>query len=321
MPLITLQEILAGARRQKYGVGMFDVFNLEMTNAVIEAAEEEKSPVILALAEVHAVPVKTLEDISNIMVYAAKRAAVPVCVHFDHGMDFENIVRVLHQGFSSVMFDGSTLPYDENVARTAEVKRIASIFSASVEGELGHVGGAEGGSGGNDGMIYTEPAEAADFAKKTGVDALAVSIGTAHGVYTAPPKLELPRLREIAARVQVPLVLHGGSGLSDLDFRNCVQAGISKINIYTDMVMAAMERIRCEVTAPYSPFCQTGRKPAETDEELVKKIAAILIPLFSGPDGRKTKTMKYPDLMRFSVDEIKALVKGKLKLFGSSGKA
>ncbi|MDR1655340.1 MAG: class II fructose-bisphosphate aldolase [Treponema sp.] len=317
MSLVSLSSILKDARKKRYGVGMFDVHNLEMTNAVIEAAEEEKSPVILALAEVHAETVKALEDIANIMVYAGKRSSVPVCVHFDHGMGFENIIRVMHLGFSSVMFDGSTLPYQENIARTAEITRIAAIFGASVEGELGHVGGAEGG-GSDGGMVYTEPAEAADFAEKTKVDALAVSIGTAHGVYTAPPKLDLPRLREIAARVSVPLVLHGGSGLSDLDFRNCIQAGVVKINIYTDLVRAAMERIQCEVAAPYSPFCQNkNRRDPADNRDLAGQIAAILMPLFSG----KKTALKYPDLMRFSTEEVKALVQDKMKLFGSSGRA
>jgi fructose-bisphosphate aldolase class II len=174
-------------------------------------------------------------------------------------------------------------------------------------------------------MVYTEPAEAADFAKKTGVDALAVSIGTAHGVYTAPPKLDLPRLREIAARVSIPLVLHGGSGLSDLDFRNCIQGGIAKINIYTDLVRVAMERIQCEVAAPFSPACQPGRSAAASDEQLVEKIASILIPLFSSGTGSagggKKKALKYPDLMRLSGEEIKVTVREKLKLFGSSGRA
>jgi fructose-bisphosphate aldolase class II len=316
MPIVTLKELLSDAQKKKYGVGMFDVHNLEMANAVIDAAEEEKSPIILALAEVHATPVRTLEDISNILVYAARRAKVPVCVHFDHGMNFENIVRVLHLGFSSVMYDGSTLPYDDNVAKTAEIARIAAIFGASVEGELGHVGGAEGG-GSDGGMVYTEPGEAADFAGKTGVDALAVSIGTAHGVYTAPPKLDLPRLRAIAAKVSTPLVLHGGSGLSDLDFRNCIQAGVSKVNIYTDLVRAAMERIQCEVASPYSPGCRTGRVPAATEDQIARQLSAILLPLFSG--GKKT--MKYPDLMRLSAEEIKATIKAKLRLFGSSGRA
>ncbi len=316
MPIVTLKDILADAHKQKYGVAMYDVHNLEMTNAIIEAAEEERSPVIVALAEVHAGTVHQLEDIANIMVYAAKRSKVPVCVHFDHGMQLENCVRVMHLGFSSVMYDGSVLPYEENIRRTAEIARLAAIFGASVEGELGHVGGAEGGGDDGHGAVYTDPDQALDFIQKTNVDALAVSIGTVHGVYKETPKLDLTRLRQIRAKTTVPLVLHGGSGLSDLDFRNCIAGGISKVNIYTEIVQVAMNRIQCEVNAPYSESCQTcSGTGAASKEELVSRITALLQPMLGGGQ------MKYPDLMRLSTEGMKEAVKTKLRLFGSSGKA
>lgn len=315
MAIVTLAEILRDAHAARYAVGMFDVHNLEMTNAVIETAEEERSPVIIALAEVHATSRRALEDIAHIMVYAARRARVPVCVHFDHGVSLENCVRVLHQGFSSVMYDGSMLPYAENLRGTAEVVRFARIFDASVEGELGHVGGGEGGEDDGHGMVYTDPAQTADFVEKTGVDALAVSIGTVHGAYKEEPKLDLQRLREIRAKCPVPLVLHGGSGLSDRDFRNCVQGGISKINIYTELVQVAMNRIQCEVAAPYSLGCaDCGDGGAR--EELVQRLTAILTPLLTG-----TGEMKYPDLMRLSTEGMKEAVRAKLRLFGSAGRA
>ena len=244
MPLITLTEILKDAHNKKYGIAMFDVHNLEMTNAVIEAAEAEHSPVILALAEVHAIPLKALNDISNIIVHAARQASIPVCAHFDHGISLENCIRVMHRGFTSVMYDGSVLPYDENVKNTAEVARIAALFGASVEGELGHVGNNEGGEEDDANLVLTDPAQTEDFINKTKIDALAVSIGTTHGFFKNTPKLDLNRLEAIRERCQVPLVLHGGSGLSDMDFCNCIQKGISKINIYTEFVQMAIDAIR-----------------------------------------------------------------------------
>ena len=316
MPIVTLAEILSDAHKRKYAVAMFDVHNLEMANAVIETANEEKSSIIIALAEVHAEQIKVMEDIANIMVYAAKRSDVPVCVHYDHGMNLEHCIRVMHLGFSSVMYDGSTLPYEENVRRTKEVKRFARIFGASVEGELGHVGGGEGGTEDGHGVVYTDPDETVDFTNKTGVDALAVSIGTAHGVYKEKPKLDLNRLRDIRAKTQVPLVLHGGSGLSDLDFKNCVQGGISKINIYTEIVQVAMNRIQCEVSSPYSPQCACYEPKTEyTREEIVEKTTAYLQTLFSG------QKMQYSDLMQLSTSGMKEAIRHKLRLFGSSGKA
>jgi fructose-bisphosphate aldolase class II len=242
MSLVTLSEILKDAHNRKYGVPMFDVFNLEMTRAVIEAAETERSPVIIALAEVHASKAAILDEIAAIMMYAAKNAAVPVCTHFDHGVTFENCLRALYGGFTSIMYDGSMLPYPDNTARTSEIKRIAGIFGVSVEGELGHVGNSEGEETGED-SIYTDPELAEDFIQCTGVDALAISIGTVHGVYKTVPKLDLDILKNIRETCSVPLVLHGGSGLSDKDFYNCIEAGISKINIYTELAQIACEHL------------------------------------------------------------------------------
>ena len=240
MAVVTLKEILQDAQAGKYGVGMFDVQNLEMTGAVIEAAEEAQSPVILALAEVHVVNPGILMDIGNMVMSAAQRARVPVAVHFDHGMSIENIVRVLHLGFSSVMFDGSMLPYEDNVKKTSEVVWISRLFGASVEAELGHVAGNEAEDTDGSDAVYTDPGQAKDFVHKTGIDALAVSIGTVHGVYRSEPRLDMERLGKIRDQVEVPLVLHGGSGLSNEDFQRCIEHGISKINIYTEVVNAAL---------------------------------------------------------------------------------
>lgn len=278
MAIVTLKEILEDAAEKKYGVGMFDIQNLEMADAVIEAAEEENAPVILALAEVHAVNPGVLEKIGNIMMTAARQASVPVAVHFDHGMNLDNIIRVLHLGFTSVMYDGSVLPYEENIKRTKEVVRFAKLFGASVEAELGHVGGAEGECNNPDDLIYTNPQQAKDFVKKTEIDALAVSIGTVHGVYHFEPRLDIERLREIKKEVKVPLVLHGGSGLSDQDFRNCIENGISKVNIYTEVINEA----------------------AKFKDKV--------------PDS-------YQGWLDLTKENMKQVVKRKIQIFGSSGKA
>lgn len=245
MALVTLQEILKDAQRNGYAVGMFDLHNLEMANAAVEAAEEEHSPVILALAEVHAQDERTRKNLADIAVICGKRARVPVAVHYDHGQNVGAVLQVLHRGFTSVMFDGSLLPYEENVRRTKEVVQFAKAFGASVEGEIGHVGGSEGAQTEED-ICYTEPEMAKKFAEETGVDALAVAIGTVHGLYRKTPRLDLERLRKIHSLVGVPLVLHGGSGLSEKNFRDCIQCGVSKINIYTEVAQTAADTIHSE---------------------------------------------------------------------------
>lgn len=316
MALVTLKEMLSHADKHKYGVGMFDVHNLEMVNAAVAAAEQECSPIIIALAEVHAPTYREIDDISNIMVHAAKRAKVPVAVHFDHATSLEKIIRVMHNGFSSVMYDGSVLPYEENVRNSREVVRFAKIFDASVEAELGHVGGGEGGTDDEHGVQYTEPDQAMDFVEKTGVDCLAVSIGTAHGVYKEIPKLDIQRLKDIKKKVSVPLVLHGGSGLSDQDFRNCIYGGISKVNIYTEIVQTAVERINCELTTPFDCGCRNeSRKTTISKEELINKITKQIIRELNP----STSVMKYPELMEQSVEGMKEAIVRKLRLFGSSG--
>nr|WP_191383880.1 class II fructose-bisphosphate aldolase [uncultured Lachnoclostridium sp.] len=234
--LVTLREVLKDAREKKYGVGLFNTVSLEMAKGVLGAAEELKSPVIIGTAEV-LLPYASLEELAYFLVPMAKKASVPVVLHFDHGLTDTKIVEALRLGFSSIMYDCSTDTYENNIARVARMVEIAGMFGASVEGELGHVGANDESAG--DDSIYTEPDQARDFARRTGVDALAVAIGTAHGAYKEKPKLDIGRLAQIAETVPVPLVLHGGSGLSDQDFKNCVANGISKINIFTDINCAA----------------------------------------------------------------------------------
>ena len=238
--LVTLSEILKDAEERKYGVGLFNMLNLEMARGIIEAAEEERSPLILGVAEVH-LPLIPFEYAALIMNDIAKKATVPVCLHFDHGVSFDKIRAAVDAGFSSVMYDGSALPYEENIKNSLEISRMAHAKGVSVEAELGHVGGGEGGT--DDGIeeMYTKVEQVIDFNRRAEIDALAVAIGTAHGKYKTKPVLDINRLAEIYAVSDKPLVLHGGSGLSDDDFRNTIANGIRKINICTEMCIAARE--------------------------------------------------------------------------------
>ena len=238
--LVTLSEILKDAEEKKYGVGLFNMLNLEMARGIIEAAEEERSPLILGVAEVH-LPLIPFEYAALIMNDIAKKATVPVCLHFDHGVSYDKIKAAVDAGFSSVMYDGSALPYEENIKNSLAVSRMAHAKGASVEAELGHVGGGEGGT--DDGIeeMYTRVDQVIDFNRRAEIDALAVAIGTAHGKYKTKPVLDINRLAEIYAVSDKPLVLHGGSGLSDDDFRNTIANGIRKINICTEMCIAARE--------------------------------------------------------------------------------
>ena len=238
--LVTLSDILAEAERGKYGVGLFNMLNLEMARGIIEAAEEERSPLILGVAEVH-LPLIPFEYAALIMNDIAKKATVPVCLHFDHGVDYNKIKAAVDAGFSSVMYDGSSLPYEENIKNTLAVSKMAHAKGVSVEAELGHVGGAEGGE--DDGVeeMYTKVEQVNDFIDRAEIDALAVAIGTAHGPYKKKPVLDIGRLSEIYKVSSKPLVLHGGSGLSPEQFRATIDNGIRKVNICTEMCVAARE--------------------------------------------------------------------------------
>lgn len=236
--LVTLSEILQEAEKKKYGVGLFNMLNLEMARGIIEAAEEEQSPVILGVAEVH-LPHIPFEYAQLVMTKMAREAKVPVCLHFDHGTDYGKILEAIRGGFSSVMYDGSALPYEENIANTREISKVAHALGVSVEAELGHVGGAEDGSDDGTPELYTKVSQVNDFIERADIDALAVAIGTAHGQYVKTPVLDINRLAEIYQVSTKPLVLHGGSGLSDEDFRNTIKNGIRKVNICTEMCLAA----------------------------------------------------------------------------------
>ena len=268
--LVNLNDVLKKAQTEKYAVGLFNTTDTDMLQAVIDAAEELRSPAIIGTAEV-LLPYGELSLIAPSVIQAAKNATVPIVVHYDHGLTFDRCMEALKLGFSSVMFDGSTGAYRENVAETAEIVRIAHSFGATVEGEIGHVGEAAT----DDGAVsdrYTKPEEALKYLRDTGVDALAVAIGTAHGAYKSKPKLDLARLSEIRDTVDVPLVLHGGSGLSDDDFRNSIAAGISKVNIFTDLCLAGCAAMQNAIAEGCSYLDCRNRKVEAIKAEVMKKM-------------------------------------------------
>ncbi|MBR6694749.1 MAG: class II fructose-bisphosphate aldolase [Clostridia bacterium] len=276
--LVNLDAVLKDAQKGHYAVGLFNTTDTDMLEAVISAAEELRSPVIIGTAEV-LLPYGELKLIAPAMVAAAKRASVPVVVHFDHGLTRERCIEAIDLGFSSIMFDGSAGDEKENLKNTAEIVAFAHERGITVEGEIGHVGEAAT----NDGAVsdmYTTPKEAADFVAATGVDALAIAIGTAHGAYKEKPKLDIERLKEIRATIDTPLVLHGGSGLSDDDFKNTIREGIAKVNIFTDLCVAGNE----------------------------------------GMAEGLNKGLAYLDIRNLKVEKIKAAAAKKMQLFGSAGK-
>ena len=229
--LVNMRNLLSDAQKGNYAVGSFSVANMEMVLGVLKAAEELCAPAILQIAEVR-LKQSPLELIGPLMVAAAKHAKTPVAVHFDHGKTEKKIRTALELGFTSVMFDGSHLPLEENIAETKKIVSMAKQYGAATEAEIGCVGGSEDGSE-DIAINCTKPADAVRFAAETAVDALAVAIGNAHGNYKSTPKLRFDILEECAEKVRAPLVLHGGTGISPEDFRRCAKTGIKKINIAT----------------------------------------------------------------------------------------
>lgn len=240
--LVNLKEILAIAEERKCAVGAFNTPNLECLIAVIDAAEKLGTPVIISHAELHE-NISPLEKIGPVMVQAAEKAGVPVCVQLDHGETLDYIERSLEIGFTGIMYDGSRLPYEENLMNTKKAVAMARSFKAGVEAELGAMPSREGVEAAS-GPVYTDPAQAEKFCRETGIDALAPSFGTAHGIYKAKPMLDLERVRIISEKTGLPLVMHGGSGVSEDDFRRAIKAGIRKINYYTYMSNAGSRAVR-----------------------------------------------------------------------------
>lgn len=267
--LVTLNEVLKDAKKNQYAVGLFNTVNLEMARGVISAAEEAHSPVIVGTAEV-LLPYAPLEELSWLLVPMAKAAKVPVVLHYDHGLTEKMVMKAIRLGFSSVMYDCSSMSYEENIDACRSLTKFAHLMGVSVEAELGHVGANEAAAEGTvgDDSIYTEADQAAEYVARTGVDALAVAIGTAHGAYKSEPRLDFERLKDIAAAVEVPLVLHGGSGLSAEDFRKCIKGGISKVNIFTDINCAGAE----EAYESYRAGCGMTDMMPEITERIRKEV-------------------------------------------------
>ena len=277
--LTGLKEILKIAEERKCAVGMFNATGFDSLQAVIGAAEELNEPVIIAHAEVHNV----YNDISFVgpaMLAAAKNAKVPVCVHLDHGVTPAMLWRALRIGFTSVMIDASALPYEENVRMTREITQAAHAMGADVEAELGRLAAGEGGENALEGCdpadFYTRPDEAAAFAGSTGIDALAVAFGTSHGFYKAQPKLDFGVVKDCAAATGLPLVMHGGSGVSEEGFRSAIAAGIRKVNYYSYMSKAGYDAAKREISAGKSHYLHDAEYAAmQTMNEDVKRAIRI----------------------------------------------
>ena len=256
--LVNMKEMLADAKQNKYAIPAFDVSNYEMMKAVLETCEEEKSPALLMCLEGD-LKGKGIELMPAMVGAASKFFNVPVCFHLDHAIDFNFIKRAIGTGFSSVMYDGSVLPFEENAKNTAEVVKYAHQKGITVEAELGHVGNAsvgsisETGADVDPGESLTDPKEVEKFVEITDVDALAVAIGTAHGVYKKTPTLRIDRLQEIVKACDLPFVLHGGSGTPDDQIQNAIKNGICKINIFSDVVAGLHSGLKSKLNSITNP--------------------------------------------------------------------
>ena len=241
--LVNLVEILKIAQENQFAVGAFNTPNLECVNAVVTSAEKLDVPVILAHAQLHE-EVSPLAKIGSVMLDAARRARVPVCVHLDHCETLEYLQTALELGFTGVMYDGSLLPYEENLTNTKKAVEMAHTVGCGVEAELGALASREGGGATGGGPVYTDPDQAVEFCRETGIDAFAPSFGTAHGIYKAKPVLDLERVRVIAEKTGLPLVMHGGSGVFPEDYRTGIRYGLRKINYYSYMSRAGVTAVR-----------------------------------------------------------------------------
>ncbi len=250
--LVDLKELCAAAEKRGISVGGFNAVDIHSLRAVIGAAEEMDAPVAIMFAQLHE-KFTHIEDVAQLMLRYAQEASVPVCVQLDHGEDIGYVKKALDLGFTAVMIDGSALPYEENAALTAKVVELARSYGASVEGELGSLGKREYGDGasvGDNTKTYTDPQLAAQFVRDTGIDALACSFGTTHGFYVEKPKLNLDIVRQIRELVgNIPIVMHGGSGVSEADLHRSIDAGVRKINYFTYMDRAGAAAIRDALAA------------------------------------------------------------------------
>lgn len=284
MPLVSVDELLKKAEDGGYAVGAFNCNNMEIVQAIVAAAEAEKSPVIIQASQ-GAIKYAGLNYIVSLVETAADSVSVPVALHLDHGTSFEQVIKCIRYGFSSVMIDGSKLPLEENIKITNKVLEIARPLGISVEAELGKIGGTEDDiTVSEKEAMFTDPQEAKRFVEETGVGSLAIAIGTAHGQYKGKPELDFARLKEIKELVKIPIVLHGSSGVPDEDIKKAIQLGVRKVNIDTNIREAFMKGVKDAL----------AKNPAEIDPRKVL-----------GP----------------ARTEMTAIVQEKIRLFGSSNKA
>ncbi len=285
MTLINLKNLLNHAKQNKYAVGAFNVTSLDFIDHLLGAAISENSPIILQVAEVH-FRYLNLEEIAPALISAAKKINIPVCIHLDHGKSLKTMIRAIRAGFTSIMYDCSEYPLEENIKRTKEVVKIAHSVEVSVEGELGNVGGEAVGIQAAtpheaSEKFFTKIKDAEIFTKESQLDALAISIGNVHGLYKGEPKLDFNRLAQIKDIVDIPLVLHGGSGISDDDFKKAISLGISKINFYTTISQVAIKKVHEFITQYHN-------------------------------------SISYPDLVKVAMEEVRKKVREMLRVFGSA---
>ena len=281
MPLVTSEKMLLDAQKGGYAVGAFNIENMEMVKAVLAAAEELKAPVMLQTTP-GTIKYGTVETYAAIVKAEAEKVSVPVCLHLDHGSSFELAVQAMKAGYTSVMIDGSGEDFETNIAITKKVVDVAKALGIPVEAELGKVGGKEDDLEA-DADTNTDPQEAKEFAERTGVSSLAVAIGTAHGFYVGTPVLDKPRVSAIKEVVSVPLVLHGASGLSEEDVRECVERGMCKVNFATELRAAytdAVKKLLEEKPETYDP-----KKLGNVGMEAVKEQVKIRMKM-CGCDGK-----------------------------------
>jgi fructose-bisphosphate aldolase class II len=284
MPLVTVKELLDKAEAGGYAVGAFNCNNMEIVQAIVAAAEAEKAPVIIQASQ-GAIKYAGLDYIVGLVNIAAKNSKIPVALHLDHGTSFDQVIKCIREGFTSVMIDGSKYPLEENIALTKKVVEIARAVGVSTEAELGKIGGTE-----DDITVLekeammTDPEEAKFFVEQTGVDSLAVAIGTAHGQYKFDPELDFDRLAKIKSLVNIPIVLHGSSGVPDKDIEKAISLGVRKVNIDTNIREAFVKGVR----------------------DVINKDAKEI-------DPRK--------ILGPAREAMTSIVREKIRIFGSSGKA
>ncbi len=273
MGLVPMHEVLDKSYKEHYGVPAFNVFNLEFAKSVIETATQYNAPVIVS---VHPVEFEYagIEEITGIVKSLASKTHIPVVLHLDHGDSIETVMKCIYHGFTSVMYDGSKLPLEQNISNTKEIVRIAHMVGIDVEGEVGLVGGAEGDDYAHTDELnedqLTDPTIATEFAEQTGVDSLAVAIGTAHGLYKGEPKIDVERLQKIYEVTNIPLVLHGGSGTPDHVIKEVIKYGISKINIASELKYAFYKSLKDNLKDDYEPRNFIG-VANEASNQLVKE--------------------------------------------------